>query len=45
MGSSSKMLSFNVSLKKGDGFFGTFGDDASLKGKSELSKICIKYLF
>lgn len=45
MGGSSKMLSFSVGLKKGDGFFGTFGDDASLKGKSELSKICIKYLF
>lgn len=45
MGGSSKMLSFSVGLKKGDGFFGTFGDDASLKGKPELSKICTKYLF
>jgi len=32
-------------VKKDDGFFATFGDDASLKGKSELAKICIKYLF
>lgn len=31
-------------MKKDGGLFGTFGDDASLKGKSELAKIGIKWV-